>query len=179
MPEVVCSQNTARTRPSATARDEHERRLAPRDILGRELEPVPLDLLAGRVVDLDRHLVAAAVLADQTDRPQLQAPQLADQRRVGPIEPRLDELAMKHGRLQVWVLDKPRRDVVAERLQAARRRPALLPGAVAGQVLADRLRIAAGVTADRSDRPPARLERVKLHVVLLWSIPSGASLLAS
>jgi len=70
--------------------NQHERRLAPRDVLRSELEPVPLDLLARRVVDLDRHGAAATMLADQTDRPQLQAPQLAHQRRIGPIEPRID-----------------------------------------------------------------------------------------
>ena len=32
--------------------DQHERRLAPRG--DRQLQPVPLDLLAGRVIDLDR-----------------------------------------------------------------------------------------------------------------------------
>jgi hypothetical protein len=40
--------------------------------LGRQLQPVPLDLLAGRVLDLDRHLVAAAVPAYLAHRPQLQ-----------------------------------------------------------------------------------------------------------
>jgi hypothetical protein len=41
------------------------------------------------MLELDRRRPAAALLADQADRPQLQPPQLADQRRIGALEPGL------------------------------------------------------------------------------------------
>src|SRR5690606_16551392 len=62
-------------------------------------------------------------------------------------------------------------DEAAERIKTARRRPTLLPGALASQVLTDRLGVAAGVAADRSDRPTPRLQGVDLHVVLLCEHP--------
>jgi hypothetical protein len=69
------------------------------------------------MVDLNRDRAASPVLADQADRSQLQATQVADQRRIGPIEPRRDELAMQHGRVHVRVMVEARLEVAAERLQ--------------------------------------------------------------
>jgi hypothetical protein len=136
-----------------------------------------LDLLAGRVLDLDRHRPAAAVvLADQAHGSQLLPAQLADQRRVGALEPGVDELAVQHGGVEVRVIAKARRDVRAKRLQAARRRPAVLAGALAAQVPADRLGITSGVAADGSNRPAPRPERVDLHVILLSEHPRWALL---
>lgn len=149
--------------------EQQERRRSPRRVV--QLKPVPLDLLAGRVVDLDRHRAAAMVLADQAQRPQLKAPQLPDQRRVAAIEPGLGELAEQHRRVQVRVIDEPRLDIATERFQAARRRPAVLPDALALHVLRDRLAVAAGMPADRGHGPAARLQRVYLHVVLLCEHP--------
>jgi hypothetical protein len=48
--------------------DQHERRLAPRRDM--KLEPVPLDLLARGVINLDRHRRAATLRADQARGPQ-------------------------------------------------------------------------------------------------------------
>ena len=50
---------TARVRQRA---DQHERRLAPRGVM--QLEPVPLDLLPGRVLDLHRRCPPGSLLAD-------------------------------------------------------------------------------------------------------------------
>ena len=155
--------------------DQREARLAPGHVLGRELQPVPLDLLARRVLDLDRHPIAAALPADLTWRPQLKPPQLAHQRRIGAIETGVDELTKQHRRLQVLVVREARLDVGAERLQAARRRrPADQRTARRGKVLAHRLAVTAGMAADRRHRPATRSKRVNLHVILLCEHPPGA-----
>lgn len=143
-------------------------RLAP----GRvgQLEPVPLDLLPGRVIDLCRRRPAATLLADQAHRPQLQTPQLPDQRRIGPVEPGRGELVKQRHRRQVRIVDEPRLDVAAKRLHATRRPLAPHPGRT-GEVLRDRLAVTARVPADRRHRPAARLQCVDLHVVLLCEHP--------
>jgi hypothetical protein len=159
MPEGHLLAEDAPEAPGVRQRaKQHEHRLTPRGVV--QLKPIPLDLLAGRVVDLDRHRVAAVVLADQADRPQLQPAQLTDQRRVGPVEPG-PWLAVQHGRVEVRIIDEPRLDVAAKRLQATRRRRPMLASALAAlQVLAHRLRVAAGVPGDLRHLPAARLQRV-------------------
>src|SRR4051794_28326829 len=83
---------------------------------------------------------------------------------------------MQHGRVHVRVVSEARLDVAAKRLQATRCPLAVLAGALPGQVAAHRLAVSAGVTADRRHRPPARSERVDLHVVLPCKHPPGALL---
>jgi hypothetical protein len=105
--------------------EQHERRLTPRGVV--QLKPVPLDLLARRVLDLDPDRVAAAVLAHPAHGPQLQATQLTHERRIGAVEPGVDELAVKHRRVDVRVIDEPCRQIVAKRLRQLGARPRRTP----------------------------------------------------
>ncbi len=157
--------------------DQHEPRLAPRR--DRQLQPVPLNLLARRVVDLDRRRLPGPVLTGHADRPELQPPDLADQGRIGPIEPGVDQLAEQHGRLDVRVLDEPGLQIGAERFKAARRRRPVLTGAIAGEVLPDGLAVPAGMPGDRRRIPATLRERVYLHVVLLCEHPLRVLLASS
>ena len=96
------------------------------------------------------------------------------QRRIGPIEPGVDQLAVKHRSVDVRVVLEPRLQIATERLKTARRRlPALARRA--GQVLRDRLAVPTGVPRDRGLRPAARNQCVYLHVVLLGQHPPRSS----
>ena len=67
--------------------DQHERRLAPRRVSCSSSQSHWISSPGGcSISTVDR--VAAAVLADQADRPQLKPPQLAHQRRIGALEAR-------------------------------------------------------------------------------------------
>jgi hypothetical protein len=150
--------------------DQHIGVLAPRRLC--ELEPVELQLLTRLVFQPDGD-VHAAGLAAIADRSQPELADLADQRRVGAIEPERHQLVEQHARSDVRVVPEPRLEVGAVGLQAARRR---LPcGPVAGQVLRDRLAIPAGMSRDRGLRPSPARERVYLHVVLLGQHPPRSS----
>ncbi len=114
MPSLI----TARQRPENDRPDEHIGRLAPRRL--RELQPVPLDLLARLMSKLDRDAVPAGP-ARLAARAQPEQPQLPHERHVGALEPELDDLAIEHRPVDVRVIDQSRCQVVAERLKAARR----------------------------------------------------------
>jgi len=148
--------------------DQHVGLLAPRRL--RQLEPVKLQLLTRLMIEPDGDLDATG-LAAIADRSHAELADLADQRRVGAIEPERDELAEQHAGAHVRVIDEPRLEVGAVGLQAARLR--LPGGSVAGQVLRDRLAVPAGVPGDRGLRPTSARERVYLHVVLLGQHPHG------
>ena len=148
--------------------DEHVRRLPPRRV--RQLEPVPLDLLTRRMVDLRRRRPPAPLLTDQTHRPQPGPSQLTDQRRIRAIEPSLGQLVeQRHGR-EVRVIDEPGGDIRPPRLKTARR-PLPRRHRAGGQILADRLAVPARVPADRRLIPAARGQGMYLHVVLLCEHP--------
>jgi hypothetical protein len=77
------------------------------------------------------------------------------------------------GRLRMWF--EPRGDIRPKRLKAARRRRTARNLAL--DVLRDGLAVAAGMTADRRQRPPPRMQCVDLHVVLLCEHPRGGPFL--
>ena len=150
--------------------NQHIRLLAPRRL--RQLKPVQLQLLTRVVIQPDRDLHPTG-LAAVTDRPQAELSDLADQRRVGAIEPERHELVEQHASAQMRVIDEPGLDVGAVELKTAR---CPIPGwPVAGQVLRDRLAVPAGMPRDRGLRPTPARKCVYLHIVLLGQHPPRSS----
>jgi hypothetical protein len=151
--------------------DEDVGGLAPRRL--GELQPVPLDLLAGLVDQLHGRAVPAGA-ARLAARAQPLSAQRAHERHIRTLESELGDLAKQHGPVDVRVVGQARDQVVAERLQTTRRRLADRP--VNGEVLAHRLAIPTGVPSDRRDRPAPASERADLHIVLLSQHPPGGLL---
>jgi hypothetical protein len=118
--------------------DQQERGLAPPPARGRvrELDPVELGLLTRWVFD-DRHRPGRDRAARLARRAQPAGPQLAGQRRIGPVEPEVDELVVQGLRPQVRVLGQPFTAVGHERLERIIGGLGALPGdPLPGQVAA-------------------------------------------
>src|SRR5680860_1102416 len=119
-----------------------------------ELQPVPLDLLAGRVVDLDRRSAPdpGACLAM---RAKGAAAQLAGEDLVAALVAEGAKLVVERRRPQVGILAQALPDVRLERGEVVGHGgPALAGAAGAGQVGPDRAAITAQVAGDGRDRPP-------------------------
>jgi hypothetical protein len=147
--------------------DQQVRGLAPAPVLGRvgQLDPVPLGLLPGRVLD-HRDRPALDRDAPLARHPQTPDPQLPGQRRVraGVAEP---EQLVEQGRgPQVRVVLEALSAVRLERLERVRDGPLARPRLAAGQVRPDRLTVPAQVRSDRRDRPPLPAQRVYVDVFL-------------
>jgi hypothetical protein len=123
--------------------------LAPWSLL--QLQPVPLDLLAGRVVDLHRRRLVAAVLAGGADRTKIKAADLLDQRGVAALEALRGQLAVQHAQQQVGIVFEAGSDVGAEGIEATDPLLLLLGAAISGEVAPDRLPVAACVAGDGRD----------------------------
>ena len=95
--------------------DQDVRRFAPRRLA--QLQPIPLNLITGLVLKLDGHAVPAGPTRLAT-RAQPEQPQLTHERHIRTIEPELDDLPVKDRPVDVCVIDEPRDQVVAKRLQA-------------------------------------------------------------
>ena len=93
--------------------DEQRRRGAPppRCRRVREIHPVPLRLLASRVVD-DRDRTPLGRVATLTMRTQRTHPQLPGERRIRLIKPEPDDLVEQRHRPQMRILDQPLAAVV-------------------------------------------------------------------
>jgi hypothetical protein len=98
--------------------NEHERRRAPRHLA--QLQPVELQLLPRRMIDLDRDINTTA-LAALTQQTQPKRSQLPRERLIGPIEPELPQLAEQHGTQHVRVITEPRLQIRPVGLEHTRR----------------------------------------------------------
>jgi hypothetical protein len=166
--------------PAATAirmgqgADEHERLAAPRRVI--ELQPVPLDLLTRRVVDV--HMSPPVRRGARfTMRAQLAVAQLAGERRIRLGVAERHHLGEQHRRPHVHVVAQPLTDIGLEPGEHVR--PSLRPHArfpPARQVGADRLAVPAGVAGDSRDRPAPLAQRCDLHVFLCCQHRDGAPL---
>ena len=93
----------------------------------RQLHPVPLGLIPGRVVD-HRDRPALRGMARLAVRPQAPGPQLPGERRIRAVVPSVRHLVEQGGRPQVRVLGQPGRAVRGERPERISRRPGPDPG---------------------------------------------------
>ena len=131
------------------------------------LEPVPLDLVAGRVLDLDgvpaghaRARLAVGPQADQAD--------LASEGGIAAGVTELADLVEKRARPYVRVVDEPGRQVRDEPLQCALLGPPAYSRLLLTlQVVLDRPPVSSDVAADRCLRPPSFPECIDLHVFSL------------
>ena len=98
---------------------QHVGRRSPRSVAA--LEPVPLDLLAGRMVDLDG-VAALDARAGFAVRPEPGQPHLADEARVAQRIAEPADLVIEGRGPDVRVVDEPRRQVLVERLERVGRR---------------------------------------------------------
>ena len=114
----IFSASTPRTLPECgNVPKQHVGRRAPRGVAA--LEPVPLDLFAGRVVDLD----GVAALDPGTGlavRPEPGQAHLADEARVAQRIAEPLHLVIERRGPDVRVVDEPRRQVLRERLERVR-----------------------------------------------------------
>ena len=94
----------------------------PRPRRVRQLDPVPLGLLPGRVGD-DRGVAALRGLTRLAVRPQPMPPDRRGQRRIRPGEPQPDELVVQRRGPQVRVLAQAQPAVLQERLRQRRLPP--------------------------------------------------------
>jgi hypothetical protein len=144
-------QHTTRAGRVRQCSEQHVRGAAPRR--SAPFEPVPLDLLARRVLDLDgvAALHAPACLAV---RPQPTLADLAHEAGVAPLVTERGDLDEQRRRPKMWVIAEPGPDVALEVGQRVRHRGH--PGArltVAVQVRADRLAVTLQMAGDGRDRP--------------------------
>ena len=143
----------ARTRQGA---DEHERLGAPRGL--DQLEPVPLDLLPGRVLDVH---VGPPVRrrARLTVRPQLAVTDLAGEGLVAPLEPERDDLVEQHRGPHMRIVSQALAHVGLEPVEPVRLGLGPHPRlSFSVQVGPDRLAVPAGVSSDGRDRPAPLLQ---------------------
>lgn len=84
--------------------DQHKRWLTPRRFA--QLQPVELQLLPRRMIDLDRD-VDTATPAALTNRTQPKRPQLPRERLIGTIEPKPSNLAEQHRPQHVRIVHEP------------------------------------------------------------------------
>ncbi len=141
---------------------------APPPVRGRvgQIDPVPLGLLTGRVLD-HRDRPPRRRSARLTRRAQATDAQLAGQRRIREPVAQLEQLVVERGGPQVRVLGQPRRAVDRERLERIRRRAGTKPGlTVAVEIGADGLTVPAQVAGDRGDRPAPGGQGVRVDVFL-------------
>jgi hypothetical protein len=144
--------------------DQHVRGPAPRR--AGQIRPVPLQLLARRVVQLGG-LAAGDAGARLAAGPQPVGAQRAGEARVAAPVAQRDHLLIQRGCPHVAVLTKARGHIVEVGGEHIRRRTSALPrGALAGQIRADRLWVTAKMAGDRLDRPALLAERGCLHVFL-------------
>jgi len=141
--------------------------LAPAPVLGRvgQLDPVPLGLRPGRVLD-HRNRPVLGRPARLTRRPQPAGSQLAGHRRVRAVIAEPEQLVEQRRRPQVRI--------IGEALSAVRRKgierispttgpnPSLPPG----QVGTDGPAVFTQMPGDRGDRPTLAAQRVHVDVVL-------------
>ena len=139
-------------RPECGKRAEkHVGRCPPRCVA--PFEPVPLDLLAGGMVDLDgvSSLHASTRLAVRAQAPY---PDLADEARVAERVAEGDDLVIERTGPHVAVVGEPKPDVVLDHRQRVDRRcPANARLTVAAQIAPDGLAVASQVSGDGRDRP--------------------------
>jgi hypothetical protein len=132
-----------------------------------ELEPVPLDLLTRRVLDIDMR-PAVARRARLAVRAQLSIAQLAGEGLVAPAIAERCDLVEQRRRPHVLIVGEPLAHVRLEAIERVR----LVVGAqaglpFAGQVGPNRLAVPADMAGDGRDGPPPRPQRCDLHV-FLW-----------
>ena len=131
--------------------EEHVGRCSPRCVA--PFEPVPLDLLAGGMVDLDgvsalHPPTRLAVRAQTTD------PDLADEARVAERVAEGDDLVIERTGPDVAVVGEPKPDVVLDHRQRVGCRAPAHPGlALPAQIAPDGLAVASQVSGDGRDRP--------------------------
>jgi len=130
--------------------DEQVRVLAPAPVRGRvgQLDPVPLGLLTGRVLDhRDRATLGrGARLARRTQPP---GPKGAGHRRVRAVVAQLEQLVEQRRGPQVRVIPQPLPAVRSERLERVRAAARPDPGLATGQIRPDRLTVPTEVAGDR------------------------------
>ena len=155
--------------------DEQRRIRAPPPRRGRvrEIDPVPLGLLASGVID-DRHRPPLRGVATLAMRAQLAQPELPRERRIRLIEPEHDNLVEQRHRPKMRVLDESLTAIRGERIEhTCTGRSADACGAFAVQIRADRLAVMAEMASDRRDRPASLEERVRVHIILLCEHETG------
>ena len=113
----------------------------PQDRVDRAIPASPIGFRPRRVRD-DRVRAFGRRAAGLADRAQARVADVAGQALIRQPEPQLLKLVEQGAGPQVRVLDQPRGDVVDERLERIRGRPARTPGVRhPGQIIADRLAV--------------------------------------
>ena len=138
--------------------------LPPRRRRIRQLDPVPLGLLARRVRDhreLLRHPRRRAVIAPRPQPPPAQSPR---ERRVRPLIAQIGDLVEQRRGPQVRVITEPDPAVRPERREPVRARGRPLPRfPLPRQVRPDRLPVSSQVPGDRRHRPSSFPQRMRFH----------------
>lgn len=138
-----------------------------------ELQPIPLDLLARLVGDLDRR-PPPHPRTGLTVRPQCAAAELAGEDLVAPVVTERSELVVERRGPQMGVFPEALAGVRLERGEVVGHGgPAPPRPALTGQIGPDRLSVAAQVTGDGRDRPPPPPQCGCLHVFLLCEHQAG------
>lgn len=148
--------------------DQQVRGLAPPPAFGRvgQIDPVPLRLVAGRVLD-HRYRAALRRSARLTRRAQAPLAQLPGQRRIRAVVAQLEQLVIQRAGPHVRVLGQPRGAVHRERFERIRGAAGTDTRlAVAGQMGADGLTVPAQMAGDRGDRPTSGAQGVRVDVFL-------------
>jgi hypothetical protein len=149
---------------------------APRGGRVRQINPVPLCFIAGRVID-DRHRATLRGMATLAMRTQFAQAKLASERRIRLVEAELHDLVEQRHRPQMRILDQPFPAEVNERIEQLRTCPsAHARDAFAVQIRADRFAVMAEMASDRRDRPASLAERVCVHIILLCEHETGLPL---
>jgi len=149
--------------------------LAPHGVVV-ELEPVPLDLLARRVLDVHvrspvRRRTCLAM------RAQFPVAELAGERRIRPVIPQRHDLVEEDRGPHMLIINKPLTHVRLEPIERIRTGLLTHPGlAFAVQIGPHRLAVMAHMPGNGRDRPPPLLQRCHLHIVLWCQHRDGAPL---
>ena len=150
---------------------QHEAHPAPRGLAA--LEPVPLDLLARRVGDVDR-VPADDAGAGLAVGAQPGVADLAHEARVAQRVAELGDLVEQRRPPHVRVVREAGPQVGGEPLQRVGVRPPADPGLPAFDVGLDGSPVTADVAGDRDVRPPSFPECLDLHVLSLCEHEPGA-----
>lgn len=159
-----------RQRPQQHIADPTPRRPAP-------LEPVPLDLLARRVGDLDR-VAAGDPVTRLAMRAQPRGAQLADEGRVAERVAQPAHLIEQRRRPHVWVIGEPGLQIRHKQRKRIRLGPPAGTGLPALEIRLDRAPVTVDMAADRDIRPAPLPECLNLHVFSLCEHEPRAPLLA-
>jgi hypothetical protein len=157
--------------PPARVRQHPEQQMrgtitAPRRRRIGQLYPIPLGLLAGRVLD-HRPVLVPVRRARRAPRPQLVAADRGGERLIRPRKAQAGHLVEQRRRPQMRIIIEPLpaiRQEVGHRLRPSRLALTRHPFAV--QIRPDRLAVMTEMSGDRADRPPLRSQCLRFHAVL-------------